>query len=309
MKNIVVYLFINMTSVFNLRFLHFLGIFVGNLLYIIPNKIRSVSLVNIKTCFPELDSRAQRALTRASLIELCKWFFELGPVCRWPLDRLERLIVCQHGFDAIQETLNQGRGVMLITPHYGNWELSALAGARQFPITIMYKPPKIRVLHRYMLGARTRADASLVETDYKGLKALIGALRRGEAIALLTDQEPRQGAYVHAPFFSQPARTMTLFSKLLRKTDSAVFLSAMRRLPRGRGFELGCIPLDDRALSDQDEVRAATYMNQSLEKLILGDPAQYLWAYKRFKFPPDFETGGNIYDDGPSGLEGRQVCS
>lgn len=299
MRDVITRLFIGITGVCSLPFLHFWGGIVGNLLYFIPNKIRSVSLINIKTCFPQLGSREQKKLTRASLVELCKWCFELGPTCKWPLPRLERLIVSCHGLDTIQETLKQGRGVMLITPHYGNWELSALAGAQQFPMTIMYKPPAIKALHRYLLSSRTRAGACLSGTDYKGLKALIGALRRGEAVGLLTDQEPEQGtAYVYAPFFGQSARTMTLFAKLLRKTNPAVFLSTMRRLPQGQGFVLNCVRLDDRILSDRDEIRAATYMNQSLERLILEEPAQYLWAYKRFKFPPESEIKGNIYRRG-----------
>ncbi len=302
MRDVFTNLFIGFAGVFGLPFLHFLGGIAGNLLYFIPNKVRSVSLINVAVCFPQLSPGQQKQLTRAALVELCQWFFELGPVCQWPVSRLERLIVASHGVDAIREVLDQGRGVMLITPHYGNWELSALAGARLFPITIMYKPPGIKALHRHMLSFRTRAGASLVGTDFKGMKALFSALRRGEAIGLLTDQVPEQGAFVYAPFFGQPARTMTLFSKLLRKTNSAVFLSSMRRLPRGRGFVLNCTRLDERLLSDRDEVRAATYMNQSLEGLIVEEPAQYLWAYKRFKFYPDSRTRGAIYRDGPPGL-------
>ena len=296
MKNIITSLFINITSVLSLSFLHTLGIITGNLLYMIPNKIRFVSFVNIKTCFPLFSPEEQKQLTRTSLIEFCKWLFELGPICKWPLDRLDRLVISRNGIDAVQEILNQGRGVMLITPHYGNWELSALAGAQRFPLTIMYKPPKIDVLHRYMLSSRTRAGATLTGTDHKGLRAVFKALKRGEAIGMLTDQAPKDGNHVYAPFFDQPARTMTLFSKLLRRTNAAVFLSTMHRLPQGRGFALNCVRLDDRILSDRDEIRAATRMNQFLEKLILEDPAQYLWAYKRFKSPSDSEAGGNIYD-------------
>ncbi len=293
MRDIIVNLLVRTAGFFGLPVLHFCGTVAGYLLYFIPNPYRSVSAANIRTCFPGLGHRAQKKLIRASLVELCKWLFELGPVCRWPPDRLERLVVGGDGFDAVRKTLEQGRGAMLIAPHYGNWELAALISARRFPVTIMYKPPKIGALHRHMRCARSRAGATLVKTDYSGLKALIGALRRGEAIGLLTDQEPKRGAYVYAPFFGQPARTMTLFSKLLRKTRPAVFMSGIRRLPRGRGFELSCIRLDEQLLSDHDEQKAASYMNHAIEKLILEDPAQYLWAYKRFKFPPDLESRGS----------------
>jgi len=80
----------------------------------------------------------------------------------------------------------------------------------------------------------------VVPTDASGIRALYQALGRGEAIAVLPDQQPKEegSAAVFAPFFGQEALTMTLLSRLARKTGAAVLYVFVERLPRGRAF--GC---------------------------------------------------------------------
>ncbi|TNG00249.1 MAG: lipid A biosynthesis acyltransferase, partial [Gammaproteobacteria bacterium] len=82
--------------------------------------------------------------------------------------------------------------------------------------------------------------------------------------------------------------TMTLISKMARKTDAAVFLAYMQRYPPGRGYKLVIHEVADAIRSD-DEVEAATALNQALETCIRACPEQYLWAYRRFKQRPDGE--------------------
>lgn len=292
MRNILVYCLIVFSSKLNLSILHIFGNYVGYLLYIIPNKSKMVSQKNINACFPDQSADFRRQLLKNSLSELAKWLFELGPMWRWPMERLEKTIISREGEEQVLHCLQNQQGVLIVTPHFGNWELAGLAGSRRFPLTIMYKPPDIPALGGYMRSARARAGAKLVGTDRSGLKSMITALKEGEAVGMLPDQEPKEGAYVYAPFFGIDARTMILFNKLIRKTGAAIFMANMKRLPSGQGYAFKYTRLAA-DLDHSDPIIAATALNKELEKIISECPEQYLWAYKRFKFRP--ENSPEIY--------------
>lgn len=277
------------TSKLPLRVSHAIGGFMGLLVYYTPNKVRYVSKCNINLCFSERSDQYRDQLLKHSLIELGKWLFELGPMWSWPMQRLNKTITRREGLEAVHACLASGQGVLIATPHLGNWELSGLVGSELFPFTVMYKPPQIPGLESWVKRARARAGANLVGIDRSGLKQLITALKKGEAIGLLPDQEPREEtSAVFAPFFGVDAMTMTLFQKLVRKTGAAVFFATLERLPMGQGYHLR-LKRADHSIGDEDEIFAATALNKELEAAITGCPEQYLWAYRRFKQRPEGE--------------------
>ena len=107
-------------------------------------------------------------------------------------------------------------------------------------------------------------------------------------VEMLPDQEPRDTGGVFAPFFGVSAYTMTLISKLAKKTNAAVFFAYMQRLPEGKGYRLIIEPAATGIDSD-DELIAATALNRSIETCVRACPEQYLWAYRRFKQRPEGE--------------------
>ena len=119
---------------------------------------------------------------------------------------------------------------------------------------------------------------------------MMRALRRGEAVGLLPDQVPPDGMGVWAPFFGQPAYTMTLATRLVQQTGAALLMIWAERLPGGRGFVLRVAPpaqplpstaADDAAL----QLACATALNREMERLVRQCPNQYLWGYHRYKQP------------------------
>lgn len=118
-----------------------------------------------------------------------------------------------------------------------------------------------------------------------GIRAMLKALRRGEAIGLLPDQVPdtqRGGEGVWAPLYGRPAYTMTLVHKLARITGALVVMLSCVRLPDGAGFRLVFTPLDAFPEHAQDAARA---LNLAVEASIALAPDQYLWSYNRYKVP------------------------
>jgi KDO2-lipid IV(A) lauroyltransferase len=122
-----------------------------------------------------------------------------------------------------------------------------------------------------------------VPTTLAGVKQLMRALGRSEAVGLLPDQVPAQGQGVWAPFFGRPAYTMTLAARLMRCGEPTVLLAWGERLPWGRGYVVHLSPFDVAAGGDTEAVCAA--INRAMESVIRRCPEQYLWAYNRYKPP------------------------
>jgi KDO2-lipid IV(A) lauroyltransferase len=192
------------------------------------------------------------------------------------------------GEACVEQAYAAGRGIVYLTPHLGCFELSAQAAARRWsaqhgPITVLYRPARQPWLAKVMETARNRPGMQAVPTTLAGVRQMIKALRRGEAVGLLPDQVPPQGQGAWSPFFGRDAYTMTLAVRLAQQTGAAVVLARCERLSWGRGyvvyFEPMPAPLDARL-----EV-AVQQINQAMEGVIRQCPQQYLWGYGRYKQP------------------------
>jgi len=169
------------------------------------------------------------------------------------------------------------RGVIILTPHIGCFELGARAYGAFAPITVLYKAPRQEVLHRLLKVARTQPQVAAVPADTGGVRSLLRALKRGEAIGILPDQVPSAGDGEWAPFFGRPAFTMTLPARLAEKTGAPVYLLASWRRPWGRGWDL--------ELTKLDRIPTPEIINREVEAVIRKRPDQYVWSYNRYKQP------------------------
>src|SRR5690606_1050133 len=124
--------------------------------------------------------------------------------------RVRGFVTEEHGWDAVQAARGAGRGVILLTPHLGCFEMAAACAAWRMPLTVLYRPPKLGWLEPLMIEGRTRWGARVAPASLRGVRALYRALARGEAVGLLPDQAPQAGEGVWADFFGRPAYTMTL---------------------------------------------------------------------------------------------------
>ncbi|HMM47429.1 MAG TPA: lysophospholipid acyltransferase family protein [Thiobacillaceae bacterium] len=266
-----------------LRLLHGLGAAVGWLIYLTRGRYAARlrgHLLASGLCTPD---PACRRLLRRSIGEAGKGIMELFPVWLRPYEKVLKLVRGTSGWEQIDAAIAAGRGVILLSPHIGCFEIISLYCASRGPFTAMYKPPRNASLDALMLAGRQRGQATLVPTDLSGVRALLTALKRHEAIGILPDQVASSGDGVWAPFFGRPAFTPTLVASLQRKTGAAAFFVAAERLARGRGFHLHVFPLD--GLLPEDKVAAATLLNQSVEAIVRRFPKQYLWSYNRYKRP------------------------
>jgi Kdo2-lipid IVA lauroyltransferase/acyltransferase len=290
-----VYLIKAMLSAFALLPLpvtHMIGVIVGWWLSIIPSELKRVSIVNLKLCLPALDASSRRRLLRDSLIETAKTAAELGPLWYWREERLKLLVKKVSGEEAVQRAREFGHGVIIAAPHLGAWEMVGLYCAARYPMTSLYRPPRISELDSLIHKARSRFGAHMVPTDMSGIRALYNALARGEFVGILPDQEPGTGSGQFAPFYGIPAYTMTLMYRLSCRTRAAIFFTYAERLPKGRGYHLHFVPATQ-DISEYDQPTALELMNKNIAYCVDSNPAQYQWSYKRFRTRPPGEP--NFY--------------
>lgn len=264
-----------------LSWLHRLGAFTGWVVDRLSPRFAARITENLDRSGIEPDPVRRARLRRRVVAELGKATLEVAAIWFRPPARAEKMMVSVRGWDIIEAQRAAGRGVLLLTPHLGCFEIAALYAARRVPMTILYRPPKLRWLEPLLRAGRAGGLAHLAPTTLGGVRRLLKALRAGEAVGLLPDQVPGVGEGAWAPFFGRPAFTMTLAGRLQQSTGCAVLLAIARRLPRGRGFELE-LELFDGDLAGPD---GAARLNAAVEQVVRRCPEQYLWSYNRYKAP------------------------
>lgn len=287
MRDTLVLLALRLLAALPLPVAQGLGWCVGSLAALIPNRERKNAEVNVALCFPQMPPGERRRFVRRALIENARTLVESPRAWLREPDRLLAKVDPQDGERQIRERLALGKGLIFAAPHLGNWEMGVHFLTRTTPTTVLYRPPRQRVLESVMVRGRGRDRARVVPTDASGIRALYQALARGEAIAVLPDQQPKEegSAAVFAPFFGEEALTMTLLPRLARKTGAAVLYVFVERLPWGRGFRMHWLPAPD-DIAHADSRVAATALNLGVERCVAICPTQYQWTYRRFKKRP-----------------------
>jgi KDO2-lipid IV(A) lauroyltransferase len=257
----------------------------GRAAVIFPNGPRRVAETNLALCFPELSARDRRRRLAQTLAETGKTAAEMGALWLWPAPQVLALVREVPGGEVLSQALSQGKGLILACPHLGAWELAGLYCATRCKLTALYRPPRMAALDAMIRSARERSGARLVPTDPSGIRALFQALRRGDAVGILPDQDPGRERGVFAPFFGIPTNTMTLVSRLAASTGAPVVLVHAERLPRGAGYRMRFVPAPE-DIANADPVTAAAALNRAVESCVRARPEQYQWTYKRFKTRP-----------------------
>jgi len=263
--------------------LHRLGRALGSLVVIWPNKQRRNALINIRLALPRLAPEEQIDLRDRTLREFGATYLEIAYLWRRPATDVLGLVREVRGGELLDRST--GKGIIVLSPHLGAWELAGLYLAAQGPTTIFYKPQ--RLLDDLIRTARGRTGATLAPTTGRGVRLLVQGLERGEYAGILPDQEPKaETGAVFAPFFGVPAYTMLLVNRLARRTGARVVFLFAQRLETGDGFRMHCIQAPEGVTSEED-VTAATALNQGVEQCVAICPEQYVWPYKRFRKRPE----------------------
>jgi len=283
MKSKIIIAILHFLSWLPLPIVHGLAFIIGLTLYWLPNNLKKVAATNLRLCFPDLSDKKRSQLLRQTLIENCKTMLEMGTLWLWSEKRIQGLNKGVKGLVHWQSAAEKNQGIIFATPHIGAWEYAGLFD--QTPLTILYRPPKLSDFGEFMLKARVRTGNTMVPTTASGVKTLYKNIKKGGWAAILPDQDPDSGG-IFAPFFGIQCNTMNLINKLAQRTGAEVVFVYAERLSWGRGYIMNFQPCNQQEIRHSDPVKAATALNEGIEKCVHNLPAQYQWTYKRFKTRP-----------------------
>lgn len=262
-----------------LSILHRLGAIVGTAVYALAPRYRHFLSANLRAA-----GFAEPALLREAVAEAGKGLLELPAIWLRPHTTVAGWVTQVSGWDLVEAALARRRGIIFLTPHLGCFEITAQYYAHRAPdyapLTVLYRSPKKKAVEPLMLAGRERPNLRVASADLRGVRILLRALKNGEAIGILPDQAPGVGEGEWAEFFGRPAYTMTLAGRLAA-AGAQVLLAYAERLPRGRGYHLRLEAMPA-PLAGESPART---LNRALEGLIRQCPAQYGWAYNRYKVP------------------------
>jgi KDO2-lipid IV(A) lauroyltransferase len=264
-----------------------IGNAVGRLGWHLVRSRRRVALRNLELCFPELDVDERTRLAREHFRWLGRSFLERGLLWYASPARLRRLIRIEGDVGLADRS---DKPVMWLAPHFMALDVagvSALLFQNRKAISI-YQRQSNAVLDGALRRGRLRfGNAEIFSRDDAG-KALMRAIRRGEAFFNLPDMDfgTRDAAFV--PFFGIQAVTLLAPSRLARALDMVVQPVVAEILPGGQGYRVRYEP-PWTDFPSRDPVADSARMNRWIESEIRKNPAQYLWVHRRFKTRPPGE--------------------
>ncbi|MDP3438327.1 MAG: lysophospholipid acyltransferase family protein [Azonexus sp.] len=271
----------NVLSRLPLRLVHLLGGWLGRLTYWLSPTYRRHLQENMA------QAGIDPALRGAAAAEAGKQMLELARIWLRTLEQANAQVVEVRGWEHVEAAQQLGRGIIFMTPHLGCFEITAQYCSAFGDITVLYRPPRQAAIQKMIFDGRQRDQLHLAPADLSGVRALIKALKKGQAVGMLPDQAPKVGEGVWLNFFGKPAYTMTLAARLT-ETGATTLMTWGERLPKGRGYRLHFLP-PSQVLSGST-VDRAQQINLEIEALIRQCPTQYLWGYNRYKHPGGAEV-------------------
>lgn len=263
-----------------LSVLHRIGALFGWVTYLFSRWYSFRLRENLQSAGLARSESELKSLLHTNIREMGKGVMELPWVWRRPFEKVVASVKRVHGWEYFEAAQTQGKGVIVLTPHIGCFEVIGLYIAARMPMTCMYRVPRWKFLDTLMHEGRERGQMKLAPADLGGVRQLLKTLKKGQVIGVLPDQVPGNGEGEWVPFFGRPAYTMTLIGRLVESSGAAVVMCASERLPRGEGYALHFTPL-----SFDTNSSIPRQMNAALEVVIRDHPEQYLWSYNRYKVP------------------------
>jgi len=249
---------------------------------------RAVVLENLGHAFPELDDRQLRELAGRvyaqlgmSLVE----FLRLGDLS--PADLRECVRIEDEGrLDALRAA---GRGALLTTGHFGNWEyLGAALAANGYPVSFLVKDQSNARVDRAQNEIRRRAGMGVIRQSALG--QIVKAVRGGEFVGILPDQNAG-GDGVFVDFMGRPASAARGLAWLAWRLDCPIVPVAIIRRPEGDHRAVFRDPIEpDPGAEEEAEVRRLTEAHtRALEAFVRAHPDHYFWVHRRWKTRPPQE--------------------
>jgi KDO2-lipid IV(A) lauroyltransferase len=268
----------------------------GDVAYVLLSSDRRVALANLDIVLRDaVSSVEKRRLARATFRRLASVVLGLLRAPRVTRRRLDTVLEADDTLAVLRGLEARGKGVIVATAHYGDWELVSLAmGLLGFPLLMITEPMRNRRIEGLFERLRTCTGSRAIPPRYAALK-LFRALRQGGRVAMMVDVNGRRArGGVWLDFFGLRVFNGSVLAELALRTGAAVCFIAAKPLSGGRTRLVHRPPIEFMPTGDHAaDVRALSQqVLDCCRDLIREDAGPWLWTYKRWKRRPTQDAEG-----------------
>jgi len=275
---------IMLDRMFPLFIKRFIAVRASRVAYYLLPKHKLIALHNLTRSFPEKSLTENLQIIKDTYASFALTFIEFLQILYLNRNNLHRWVSVK-GLEHYEKACREGKGVLLFTAHFGNWEMGNAA------LAILSKPPIFMArtldspfLEEITTSVRSRLGIGNIHKK-NVMSSILSQLRKGEVLKLLIDQNAaaREGVFVN--FFGRPACATTGIALMAIHTGAAVLPVFTTRMPDGRYLtEIGPrVDTVNTGNRDQDVLQNTQNYNTIIENHVRKYPGQWLWLHQRWK--------------------------
>jgi len=281
-----------------------IGMLGGLIGYRLDRRHVRIGMKNLSIAFPERSEDERRRILRASYVNLGKSAAEYIRLAGFFHIRLKDRVTYDR-FQYWKEVAAKypGKGIIVITAHFGNFELLPCAHAMHgHQISLVHHTQRFLAGDKLMTFARERCGVEILRKN-SAARAVLKALRTGEVVGIPFDQNAKRHEAIWVPFFGEPAATPSGLARLVAMSGAPAISAFIVRQPDGRHHRIEIqdeIPIQRSGDVEADAVENTRRFLKRIEDTVRRHPEQFLWTHRRYRtrprgMPPVYE------DQKPSG--------
>jgi KDO2-lipid IV(A) lauroyltransferase len=245
---------------------------------------RAIVERQLAAALPELDADERERIARDAYAHLGRTSVETAILPSYSSADILDLFEDVQGWSLVEQGLSEGKGLIVVTGHLGNWELGgAYLAARGLPVDAIARHMANPLFDHYLTATRERIGMTVVHDD-EAVRRVPRSLRGGRVVAFLVDQGAVGLASTWVPFFGRLAKTPRGPAVFALRLGTPVVFGVALRQPSGRyrlSFER--IPVTDTGDREADIDRIVAEYTATLERWVRRAPEQYFWHHRRWK--------------------------
>jgi len=267
----------------------FAAIVLARLVYVLHGRLRRVGMRNLELAFPEKSRAERKRILKAVFDGLGR---QLAEFCRFPKYTKENVgeVAIYDGVEHFEAARARGKGVLFLTAHFGGWEIGSFAHSLYGnTLRIVVRPLDNPYLDRLVDRYRTlHGNATFGKQDFA--RGLLAAMKAGETVGILIDQNVTPPAGVFVDFFGHPACTASGLARVAAHTGAAVvpgFTLWDATLRKYRIHFEPAVELVRTGDEEADAVANTARFTKVIEEFARRYPEQWLWVHRRWKTQPE----------------------
>jgi len=263
----------------------------GTLAFLVDRKHRRLALANLeKALAEEIGPAGRRRIALESFRHFGRVTADTLKWTRLKPARQDELLKVE-GEEHIRRALREGKGVIVFSAHFGNWEIAARAIARLGRFNVVARPLDNPLLEARLAEFRGRLGAKVI-SKFQAAKPILQALRRNEIVAILIDQNVQRREAVFVDFFGLATATTPGLASFYLRTRSPLIPVFCHPAPRSSYLVRIGTPLlfEPGAESGSDVLKITQASTKMIESEIRREPGLWLWFHNRWKTRPETET-------------------